>query len=959
MKKLIQISIFFFCLNVFSQKEANFWYFGFNAGLDFSDCNPIALTDGQLNTFEGCSTISSSSGELRFYSDGITVWDKNHNIMPGGTGLLGDPSSAQSALFVPNPEDSNIYYLFVVSEADTPGFYYYTIDLSTNNGLGSVVSGPVDLNNGERSNWTERVTAIQSNVSNEFWVVSASSTSIYSYNVTKDGVESRPVITRVGSSLVEGRGSMKLSPDGTKLVITSQRSETLLFDFSTERGTASNKQILDVTQSYGAEFSQSGNRLYVSTGSFNQPPAGSNPGDSYIFQFDLTQTTINDINNSREIINLWNNGFRGALQLGPDARIYYAKSGESTLGVINNPEEIGVNVNYVHDGISLGLRRSSEGLPPFIQSFFKSALTDIDEGIKITGKLLVCKGELKRLGINNILDFDDTADISRPISYEWFRDNNLLPSLTSSIITVGGPTRDTSGVYTLKATYFNNCGRERALEAVATIVFGNKPTINNIDIYEQCDFDSNPNDFITNFNLTTKESKLYTETENVSIEFFETSDTSFSSPLLKDNYRNSIATSIINGSHKIIVKITNDDTGCYQTKEIELNVNPSGVSSYPDVYTCELDSNAINPDSRNSNGSGNSFFDFDQKTQEIISNSGGALTLATHNFSYFRTREDAGLQNNEITVPYEDHLFNDGDDIFVRISLSNSDSCESIGQFKIRIQEIPIPQGNTDTVILCTNNPVDNPQLITIDLDADTGINTDSYKWYLNDELIIGETNAILKANKEGTYKVEAIREYLNEPSDSSDDFTCIGYNTFTVLESNIAKIESIEFKDDQDLPGDNTLTVTVSGNGNYEYAINTNLISEFNKGDENLSYTFTEVQPGLNRVYIRDVNECGEVFSQEVSFIYFQRHFTPNEDGTFDTWKVLGTDNSYYNEVNIKIFDRFGKLLKVVDQRTENGWDGFLNGRLLPSNDYWYNAILIDRNGRSRIKTGHFSLIR
>lgn len=970
MKKFSPFLFLIFTINLLSQEEANFWYFGENVGLNFNTNPPTALT-GSLSTDEGSASISDNNGFLQFYSDGSTVYSRNGAIMPNGTDLLGDSSSAQSAIIVPKPEDTNIYYLFTVGNqrrVGGNGVHYSEIDMRLNGGLGDVLIKNIPLNGS--GNAREKITSVIATDCNTFWVITADNSNFYTYKINNTGVSTSPTLPNVTHTYLGNlRGYLKLSPNGKVLVNASANSGSYIYDFDPLTGEISNERTLSVVgDGYGVEFSRDSKQLYITTGTFSQINGNSrNPSNLATiqkFNLDSNQDNVIDavsiINSSKKTIYSTNTGYRGALQLAGDGKIYYARSRETFLGVINNPENPGSNVNFVAQGLSLNGKICTEGLPPFIQSFFKSAaLTDIDEGIKITGKLLVCKGELKRLGINNILDFDDTADISRPISYEWFRDNNLLPSLTSSIITVGGPTRDTSGVYTLKATYFNNCGRERALEAVATIVFGNKPTINNIDIYEQCDFDSNPNDFITNFNLTTKESKLYTETENVSIEFFETSDTSFSSPLLKDNYRNSIATSIINGSHKIIVKITNDDTGCYQTKEIELNVNPSGVSSYPDVYTCELDSNAINPDSRNSNGSGNSFFDFDQKTQEIISNSGGALTLATHNFSYFRTREDAGLQNNEITVPYEDHLFNDGDDIFVRISLSNSDSCESIGQFKIRIQEIPIPQGNTDTVILCTNNPVDNPQLITIDLDADTGINTDSYKWYLNDELIIGETNAILKANKEGTYKVEAIREYLNEPSDSSDDFTCIGYNTFTVLESNIAKIESIEFKDDQDLPGDNTLTVTVSGNGNYEYAINTNLISEFNKGDENLSYTFTEVQPGLNRVYIRDVNECGEVFSQEVSFIYFQRHFTPNEDGTFDTWKVLGTDNSYYNEVNIKIFDRFGKLLKVVDQRTENGWDGFLNGRLLPSNDYWYNAILIDRNGRSRIKTGHFSLIR
>ncbi|ARV13765.1 T9SS type B sorting domain-containing protein [Polaribacter sp. SA4-12] len=504
----------------------------------------------------------------------------------------------------------------------------------------------------------------------------------------------------------------------------------------------------------------------------------------------------------------------------------------------------------------------------------------------------------------------------------------------------------------------NNTGC-RNTSKTFNLVVNPVPEINAVLVYEQCDFDDNPNDFVTNFNLTTKESEIYTGTDDVVIDFFETTDTSFTSPLIKNNYRNSTATNATNGDHKLIVKVTNPITSCYQIKEIELKVNPSGISSYPDVYACELDSNANIPDSRNSIGSNTSFYDFDIKTQEIISKSGGALKLTTHNFSYYRTSEDAGLQNNEITAPFDDDFFTDEEDIFIRITLKASNSCESIGQFKIQVQKIPVPQGNLNPEILCINNPIDTPQLKTIDLNADTGINTDTYKWYLNNQLIIGETSSILKANIKGEYKVETLREYTNDPTNNLDNFICVGYNTFTVVESNIAVIESFDFVDDQDMLEENTITINVSGKGNYEYALNSNNITDFKTGINNLSYTFTNVPTGLNKIYIRDINDCGETISKEISFIYFQRHFTPNADGKFDTWKVLGTDNTFYKQVSLEIFDRFGNLLKVMDQKTENGWNGFLNGKPLPSNDYWYNAVLVDINGNIRTKNGHFSLLR
>jgi hypothetical protein len=75
---------------VFSQGEANIWYFGENAGLDFNSGSPVALTNGQLVTDEGCATISNSSGQLLFYTDGITIYNKNHVVMINGTGLMGN-----------------------------------------------------------------------------------------------------------------------------------------------------------------------------------------------------------------------------------------------------------------------------------------------------------------------------------------------------------------------------------------------------------------------------------------------------------------------------------------------------------------------------------------------------------------------------------------------------------------------------------------------------------------------------------------------------------------------------------------------------------------------------------------------------------------------------------------------------------------------------------------------------
>ena len=117
--------IFLLNTNVYSQGEANNWFFGDGAGLIFDNINgtvtPTTAASQTISTLEGCSSISDTNGNLMFYTDGRDVWDANHNIMPNanyfaGTGLLGDPSSTSSGVIIPKPGDLDKYYIFTVDE---------------------------------------------------------------------------------------------------------------------------------------------------------------------------------------------------------------------------------------------------------------------------------------------------------------------------------------------------------------------------------------------------------------------------------------------------------------------------------------------------------------------------------------------------------------------------------------------------------------------------------------------------------------------------------------------------------------------------------------------------------------------------------------------------------------------------------------------------------------------------
>src|ERR1022692_3874826 len=111
--KVTLIAIFLLLSSAMMAQPQNWnWYFGDGAAVNFSTGSPVAVAGCAMSTVEGCATISDNAGNLLFYTDGITAWDKNNIAMPNGSGLWGNSSSTESGVIVPNPGNVNQYYLF-------------------------------------------------------------------------------------------------------------------------------------------------------------------------------------------------------------------------------------------------------------------------------------------------------------------------------------------------------------------------------------------------------------------------------------------------------------------------------------------------------------------------------------------------------------------------------------------------------------------------------------------------------------------------------------------------------------------------------------------------------------------------------------------------------------------------------------------------------------------------------
>jgi large repetitive protein len=139
-----------------SQNQGDIWYFGDHAGVDFRYGSPVAITNGQTKLYnghnEGSAVISDAKGNLLFYTDGTTIWNRNHQVMSNGSGLLGNISSTQSAIIVPDPSNPHRYfYVFTVGSGFCcngsihDGLRYSKVDMCGDGRNGEVMAGQKNI----------------------------------------------------------------------------------------------------------------------------------------------------------------------------------------------------------------------------------------------------------------------------------------------------------------------------------------------------------------------------------------------------------------------------------------------------------------------------------------------------------------------------------------------------------------------------------------------------------------------------------------------------------------------------------------------------------------------------------------------------------------------------------------------------------------------------------------------
>ena len=422
-----KISLLFFSIliscGVYSQGETANWYFGTQSGMLFpnmttrSDVTINGVLNqtlsgiptfevGPINTNEGCFSISDKEGNFLFASNGIYVYNKNKALMNHGSGLKGDPSATQSGIVIPRPKHPNNYYIVTAPALETVatrtyGLFYYEVDMTQDSGQGDVLgpyNGTVPI--GTELNFDgiyttnlayENVAAVGHGNGVDFWLIHRCQNHFFVWLVTENGIDPTPAghyVIGDNPGAVYIQGYLRFSADGRYIAsacpyLPENKSTISVANFDIDTGVISGIATRtfpgDNTKGiYGLEFSPSNEYVYYTYA----------PRSAYTQQGLMRVSLSSLLNGVAETPLTLIDQTVGAIQIGPDSRIYGISSNYSTLGnpnyrnlyVIPNPNDMTPDVAIIPNYFPAA-NGSHLSLPTFTSSFFSTGDITSDPGL--------------------------------------------------------------------------------------------------------------------------------------------------------------------------------------------------------------------------------------------------------------------------------------------------------------------------------------------------------------------------------------------------------------------------------------------------------------------------------------------------------------------------------------------------------------------------------------------------
>lgn len=901
MKNSLVLFLFFLTHSISSQNETNNWYFGNKAALDFNSGNLSLKSDSQMNTPAGCSTISDASGNLLFYTNGETIWNKNHQIMENGEGLFGDKEHTQSTIIIPKPESDEIFYVFTLQQAisgTTPTssyeLNYSEIEISNQYPLGNVIN----KNSRLRQYTSQRITAIHHKDEKSIWLITfgktapdANQETFMVYKIDASQISSTPIISNV-SDTNSSSGQMKISPDGKKIVTASvEETRVDFYNFDTETGIVQQdltvNMALDFSSGYvpyGVAFSQDSKMLYLTTSKY-----GENSSSFYLFQQDLTVnfTGFDDPPIGNEIFK--SNAFLpGSLQLGSNGNVYVALKGNppselTVIGEIQNADKVFTDDSFLNL-IDLVPNSSNFGLPNFIQSYFFTRIITQDECVFENVSFSLTPSSL----ITNIIwDFGDGNTASG---------ENVTHNYTNP------------GEYVVKATLTKN---GNAIDLYKKITVYSLPNLTPNQELVECDDNF---DGLSTFNLNSIKPKITNPALNEELFFYLslddlTRDIQITNP---EQFQNTII------NQEVFVKVVNENN-CAETTSFRVNSKFIQLENIPDFFACE--------NSDDISGDNKAQFNSDV-LQAFVKNQITVPNLTS--LEFYPTLIDAQTNLNK----FEGNFITSAGPIYLKIQEQDL-SCGGIKAFNLVINsETKINILNSYTI--CFNPSLKPPVIISADN------SNERFEWRNSlDEVISINQN----------FTLDTLGEFSLTVYKTENGILCSNKKFFNVRNPEKPIFADINVNTEDST--NNIIDVNINGNSSYEFSLD-----NVNFNGNSTSYTFNNVKSGLRTIYIRDINNCEEPIETKITVIGFKKFFTPNNDGNNDFWNINGISSDEFKSINIIIFNRFGKTIKEITNFDDQGWDGTFNGKKLANSNYWFKATIIDNDNNLIEETGNFSLI-
>lgn len=335
------------------------WTFGKNCHVSFpSGGDPIVEpVDHAFQTDEGCAAWSDNSGNLLFYTDGQRLYDSAHNIVPSAP-LGGATSSTHSAIIVPPAGGGTRYHIFAMQDwagSSVVGPLTYTAVVAPGGAI-AVAAPPTPLGFGP-ARASERLAAIPHADCDKYWVVSLHIDNmtnptgmLFAMRIDSDAgpQPGQTFTTPYPYPPVTAGYWTTFSPDGSLLALSTITGiDILSFDRSTGAfaghsrvtGGGSGNNI------YGVEFSPNGKYLYFTGLNSGEVRRHTLLPGTHAFSSTGLVGTISTGDSYRA----------GALQLGPNRKIYGVKTREATLFEIADPDNpVLANVGFASDALADG-----------------------------------------------------------------------------------------------------------------------------------------------------------------------------------------------------------------------------------------------------------------------------------------------------------------------------------------------------------------------------------------------------------------------------------------------------------------------------------------------------------------------------------------------------------------------------------------------------------------------------